>query len=93
MSYRLVDDRLTSSLFSMAPRKSILTSLDADDVDCSTFTFLDIVMDIDNGGIAWNSFSGVLSDDAKEKSAESPRTLSRSLKKCDVDDDESYRQS
>ena len=78
----------------MAPRKSILTSFVAfaDDnvgIDgCSAITFFDI--DTDIGGMAWNNFSGVLSDDAKEKSAESPRTLSKSLKKWEVDDEESW---
>ena len=64
----------------------------ADDDTCSAFIFFDRgSVDIDNGGIDWNSFSGVvLSDAGNEKSAESPRTLSRSLRKCDVDDEESW---
>ena len=82
---------LTISFFSNAPRKSIRTSFVAlvdglDDIDGGcTITFFDI----DIGGMAWNNFSGVLSDDANEKSAESPRTLSKSLKKWEVDEDES----
>ena len=45
---------------------------------------------MDNGGMDWKSLSGVLSDTENEKSAESPRTLSRSLRKCDVDEEESW---
>ena len=88
--------KLTKSFFSMAPRKSMRTGAEetADEIDAwETECFFPpllwwVIVII--GGMEWNNFSGVLSEDEKEKSAESPRTLSRSLKKCDVDDEESW---